>query len=54
LSGLRLDGAEQMQRIEMIGRGFEDAGIKLFGVTQAALAMQADRLIHGLRDIERR
>ena len=49
---LRLDGAEQIERVEMIGRGLEHAGINLLGVAQAALPVQGQRLVHGLTEVE--
>jgi len=41
-----------MQRIEIVRRGLERAGIEFFGVAQAALLMQAQRLLQGLRNVE--
>jgi len=47
-----LDGAEQVQRIEMIGCGFEHASINLLRVAQAALPVQSDRFVESLAEIE--
>ena len=52
LAALRLDQAEQMQRIEIVRRRLERACIKFFGFAQAALLMQAQRLLQGLRNVE--
>ena len=49
---LRLDGAEQMQRVEIVRRGLEHAGIEFFRLAQPVLPVQRDRLLHGLRDVE--
>src|SRR5580704_16743914 len=50
---LRLDGAEQIERVEMIRRGFEHAGVDLLGVAQPALPVQRHSLVHGLTEVER-
>ncbi len=47
-----LDGAEQVERIEMIGRRLEHAGIDFLGIAQAPLTMQGHRLVEGLAEIE--
>jgi hypothetical protein len=52
LAALRLDQAEQVQRVEIVRGRLERAGIEFFGVAQAALLMQAQRLLQGLRNIE--
>ena len=52
LAALRLDQAEQMQRVEIIRRRLQRAGIELFGFAQTSLLMQAQRLLQGLRYIE--
>ena len=49
---LRLDGAEQIERVEMIRRGFEHARINLLGVAQPALPVQRQGLVHGLTEVE--
>src|ERR1700730_3939553 len=50
---LRLDGAEQILRVEMIRRGFEHAGVNLLGVAQPAVPVQCQGLVHGLTEVER-
>src|SRR5258708_37565234 len=50
---LRLDGAEQVERVEMIRRGFEHARVNLLGVAQPALPVQRQGLVHGLSEVER-
>ena len=52
LAALRLDQAEQMQRVEIIRRRLERARVEFFGFAQASLLMQAQRLLQGLRNIE--
>ena len=52
LPGLRLDRAEQMQRIEIIRRSLQHAGIEFFRLAQPALPVQADGVLQGLRDVE--
>jgi hypothetical protein len=42
-----------MQSIEIVGRGLERAHVKLLGLSQTPLLMQAQRIIQNLRDIER-
>src|SRR5579862_5965689 len=49
---LRLDGAEQVERVEMIRRGFEHARVNLLGVAQPALPVQRQGLVHGLPEVE--
>src|SRR5579864_6148951 len=49
---LRLDGAEQVERVEMIRRGFEHARINLLGVAQPSLPVQRQSLVHGLTEVE--
>ena len=50
---LRLDGAEQIERVEIIRRGFEHARVNLLGVAQPALPVQRQGLVHGLTEVER-
>ena len=52
LPALRLDGAEQMQRVESVRRGLQHAGIELFRLAQPVLPVQRDGLLHGLGDVE--
>ena len=52
LSRLRLGKPEQMQRVEIIGRGLEHARVKLLGFAQPALPLQAERLLQSLADVE--
>ena len=52
LAALRLDQAEQMQRVEIVRRGLERACVEFFGFAQASLLMQAQRLLQSLRNIE--
>ena len=52
LSRLRLGEPEQMQRVEIIGRGLENARVKLLGLAQPALLLQAERLLQSLADVE--
>src|SRR5579862_5451024 len=49
---LRLDGAEQIERVEMIRRGLEHARVNLLGVAQPALPVQRQSLVHGLTEVE--
>src|SRR5580693_1979890 len=49
---LRLDGAEQIERVEMIRRGFEHTGVNLLGVAQPALPVQRHGLVHGLTEVK--
>src|SRR5580693_5548023 len=49
---LRLDGAEQIERVEMVRRGFEHAGVNLLGLAQPALPVQCQSLVHGLTEVE--
>ncbi len=53
LAILGIDQAQQMQRIEVVGRGLERAGVKLLSLAQTPLLMQAQRFLQNLRDIER-
>jgi len=53
LAVLGMDQAEQMQGIEIVGRGLEHARVKFFGLAQASLLMQAQRILQNLRNIER-
>ena len=41
-----------MQRVEIIGRGLEHARVKLLGLAQPALPLQAERLLQSLADVE--
>ena len=51
-SELRFHGAEQIKRIEIIGRGFEHARIDFLGLTQPALAMQPNGFVDQLANVE--
>ena len=53
LAALRLDQAQQMERVEIIGRCLEGARIELFCLAQATLLMQGECLLQGLRNVER-
>ena len=53
-SELRLDGAELIERLEIIGRRLEHARKDLLGVAQLALALQGHCLVKRLIDVERR
>jgi len=50
---LRLDQAQQMERVEIIGRCLEGARVELFCLAQATLLMQGECLLQGLRNVER-
>jgi hypothetical protein len=54
LTLLNLDGAEEIERVEMIGRGFEDARIEPLRLAQPALPVQRHRLAERLTQVERR
>ena len=53
LAVLGMDQAEQMQGIEIVGRGLERAGVKPLSLAQTPLLMQAQRVLQNSRDIER-
>jgi hypothetical protein len=48
------DHAEHLQSVKMIGPVSEDLGVKLFGIRQAALLVQFQRLREDLRHLDRR
>ena len=50
---LRLDGAEQIERVEMIRRGLEHARVNFLGVAQPALPVQRQGLVERLAEVER-
>ena len=52
LAALRLDQAEQVQRVEIVRRGLERTCVEFFGFAQASLLMQAQRLLQSLRNVE--
>ncbi len=50
LTELRLDGAEEIERVEVIGRDLDDARVGLFRLAQLSLPVQGQRLLEHLRD----
>src|SRR5262249_58683757 len=48
LPALRLDRTEQIEGVELIGRGFEHAGVDSLGLPQPSLPLQRHRLLQRL------
>src|SRR5215813_10703821 len=54
LSALRLDGAEKVERVELIGQRLEHADINLLRLAQPSLLLQRHGLLQCLSEIRRR
>ena len=54
LSALRLDGAEKVERVELVGQRLEHARINLLRLAQPSLLLQRHGLLQGLPEIRRR
>src|SRR5215470_9958464 len=53
LSALRLDGAEKVERVELIGQRLEDAGIDFLRLAQPPLLLQRHGLLQRLPEAEK-
>src|SRR5262249_49586735 len=54
LPALRLDGAEKVERVELIGQRLEDAGIDFLRLAQPPLLLQRHGLLQRLPEIWQR